>query len=366
MQSHAGCGTAERAAARVRDQRAERRGDRRRDEAGVPVDVLDERAAGRGAGGEAADHRRDRPRVGLGDRARRRDLPDQLVPGGAERRDEQPGGQDQHRHQRDRAAPPAPAGSRAAAARRGSGTPTGAAGGTSARRTRSRRPRSPPPTPTAARRPTPARRSCDANAGRLISTAPKQKPTGSVGEHQRAHAGRAQRAEHAVRAGGGVGSPSRDGGRVTNSATPDSVHAALSASAAIGETAAMIAAAISGPDREQQLDRDRVERERGREQLRPARAGGSARARAARPDVRDREAADERAGDQRGGRCVRLGQHDQDAVASRVEQREREQHAALAEPVDDAALQRRADRGADPEGAVDEPGDRERAPLLAM
>ena len=79
----------------------------------------------------------------------------------------------------------------------------------------------------------------------LISTTPKQKPAGSVVStsvwtpRERS----APSAPCVPASASGV--HARDGRRDTNSAVPVSTHAALSASAAIGDTAATIAAAIA-------------------------------------------------------------------------------------------------------------------------
>ena len=81
----------------------------------------------------------------------------------------------------------------------------------------------------------------------LISTTPKQKPAGRVvSTSVRTPLERSAPIAPWVPASGS-GVHVRDGRRETNSAVPVSTQAALSASAAIGETAATIAAAISGP-----------------------------------------------------------------------------------------------------------------------
>ena len=135
----------------------------------------------------------------------------------------------------------------------------------------------------------------EANAGRLISTAPKQNPTGIVANISVRTPRRAQRAQHPVRrADLATGRQLRDGGCMTNSATPRSVHSALSPSAATGETIAMIAAEISGPSvNSSSIATESSANAAGSSSLAAAQQLGPERAQR-RADVRDREAAEQR------------------------------------------------------------------------
>jgi hypothetical protein len=87
----------------------------------------------------------------------------------------------------------------------------------------------------------------DANAGRLISTAPKQNPIGTVASMIVRTPDERSAPSIPCEPAAGSGRHVRDGLRVTNNAVPDSVHSAHRISAAIGETIATIAAANSGP-----------------------------------------------------------------------------------------------------------------------
>ena len=89
--------------------------------------------------------------------------------------------------------------------------------------------------------------SSTANAGRLMSTAPKQKPTGSVASASVRTPPDRNAPSRPWLPASASGSHSRDGRCATNAAVPASEHAAHRPSAAIGEIAAMIAAAASGP-----------------------------------------------------------------------------------------------------------------------
>ena len=205
--------------------------------------------------------------------------------------------------------------------------------------------------------------SSTANAGRLMSTAPKQKPTGSVASASvRTPPDRNAPSRPRLPAPAS-GSHSRDGRCATNAAVPASEHAAHRPSAAIGEIAAMVTAAASGPtvktvsiSTESSANAVSSSSSRSGRQRLPQRAHRGA-------HRGDREPADEAGGHQRGRRRAGLRQRDEHDGRGDVDEGQRQQDAPLPDPIDQAALERDPDRRAEPERAVDQAGDRERVAL---
>ena len=185
---------------------------------------------------------------------------------------------------------------------------------------------------------------CDwANAGSATSSAPKgTRP--AAWPDQRADAGRGQRAEAA--AGRRRASGSAAGSAATIDTVPASTAAAETASAAAGPNTTTIAAVSSGPDGEDGLGQDRVERERAVQQARSRRPAAAGTGRAAPTPAVGKAAPQTSAVAMIAAAGARRLPEDDERDQPRGVDHRLDEHHARPEPVDQPPAQRRAGAGA--------------------